>query len=151
MTYIKAFLGYGVAVFCIVFAMATFVTNGQLGRTIVKSAGLSISPWLIGGKSIRTIDHGEYQTVIHAPVFKGLIFGRRNGFIQIDWLQKTGFPAIITENIDYDNDGQTDFNITFEHQQEGGPEIVSPSHYLLPRLDLFKRDRGLTIRIWMKR
>ena len=151
MKYIKAFLGYGVAVFCIIFAMATFVTHGQLGRSIVTSAGLSISPWLVGGEIIRTIDHGDYQTVIHAPVFRGLIFERNKGYVQIDFLQKTRLPAKITEDIDYNNDGRIDFTITYEHLQDGEPDIVSPGHKLMPRVDLFERDLGFTMRIWMKR
>lgn len=149
MNIIRSILGYTVAVFCVLFAMATFVSNFQISRSFLTSTGLSISPWLIGGEAIRTIDRTDVQTIIHEAVFNGLIGERDSGFIQIDWKSKTDLPGIIKDSIDYNGDDVTDFNIVYDTKDDVA-DVTSDLFELDGRVDTFKRDHGVTIRIWIQ-
>ena len=59
---------------------------------LASATGITVSPRFSGGEVIRSVDHGTYKTVIHRPVFDGLIGERRDGFIQIEWHPVTALP-----------------------------------------------------------
>ncbi|MCP4575540.1 MAG: hypothetical protein GY846_04580 [Deltaproteobacteria bacterium] len=146
---IKATLGYTIAVISILFAMTTFVGNFYTGRLLLKSTGLTISPWLIGGKVVRTVDNGDFKTIIHKAVFRGLLWEREEGFIQIDWVKKTSIPEKIDESIDYDGDTMPDLRIVYDTERDRAE--VSSNHFkILPRMDTYKRDNGFTVRVWLQ-
>ncbi len=149
MSTIKATLGYTIAAICILFAMTTFAGNFYAGRLLIKSAGLKISPWLIGGEVVRAVNHGDYKTVIHKAVFKGLLWEREKGFIQIDWEKEKRIPARIDESIDYDGDTMPDLRIVYDTERDKAD--VSSTHFkLLPRVDTYERDNGFTLRVWLQ-
>jgi hypothetical protein len=52
-----------------------------------------------------TVSHNRYQTVIHEPVFMGLLRKTRDGFGQADWTPRETAPARIDEEVGYDRDG----------------------------------------------
>jgi hypothetical protein len=110
---IQAFLGYiwAVGVFFVILAM--FIGNDFFAKGLVSATGLTVSPRLTGGEVVRRIEHHDYLTVIHRPVFDGLVAERSTGFIQVD-LKKASeepFPEIIDERVDYDYNGKIDFEL----------------------------------------
>jgi hypothetical protein len=78
--------------------------------------GIKVSARWTGGEIVRTIDHDQYQTLIHRPVFDGLFWEKRTGFVQIDWQAAQNLPELIDENIDFDGDGTDDFQVTLNTQ-----------------------------------
>jgi hypothetical protein len=88
-------------------AMQGFVLG--LSNYLASTTGIKVSPRFTGGEVDRIIDHGAYRTVIHRPVFDGLIGKRQDGFIQIEWQPITALPPVIEEKIDFTGDGKGDF------------------------------------------
>lgn len=111
-TKVKTFLGYFVAALMVPVVFVTLMGMGPLAEGLVKLTGVEISPWFTGGAVVRAIPHGAYDTRIHRPVFDALIGERREGFVQIVWGPATALPDTIVEDIDYDNDGHADFQVT---------------------------------------
>jgi hypothetical protein len=90
----------------------TLMGMEPLATNLVKVTGVEISPWITGGKVARTISHGRYETRIYEPVFDAMIGQRREGFVQIVWGAAGSLPETIVEAIDYNHDGQADFEVT---------------------------------------
>ena len=148
--YIKSTTGYMIAVFCIFIAFATFFGNAQFSRSLIKTTGLSISPWYTGGDVMRTIDHGDFQTNIHKPVFRGLFSDRKTGFVQIDWVEKTSLPIEIIEDIDIDND--TIIDARLEYNTKSNKAMVRAINPDVVKVEkIFKRKNGVTVRIRLKK
>jgi hypothetical protein len=110
MSTIKSILGYVIAGLAVPLVLITFINmNGWM--QIVGDAGLRISPWITGDEVASTIRHDGYETRIHKPVFMGLLWETREGFVQVDWSPRETAPAVIDETIDYDNNGAVDFRL----------------------------------------
>jgi hypothetical protein len=124
MTRVKAFLGYSMAVLLLPFTMAVFLGLGNWSNMLVNT-GLRVSPWYTGDAVARTLSHGNYETRIHKPVFMGLVGETSTGFVQVDWAPRDNVPAVLDEEIDYDNDGKIDFRLTWN---VGSGEIVLVPH-----------------------
>ena len=149
MKIITSLLGYTIALLCIVITLATFVAMGYTSRVLIETTGLTVSPWIIGGKIVQTIDHLDYRTDIRQKVFQGLLAERDEGFVQIDWVKKNRFPERIIEEVDLDRDGLQDFRIDFNTIDKR--VIISPDNSdLLSRVETFDRKQGYTVRIWLK-
>ncbi|MCX5645542.1 MAG: hypothetical protein NTZ17_12840 [Phycisphaerae bacterium] len=83
----------------------------SVGR-LVAVTGLHVHPLYTGGAVAQTIDHGRYQTLIHRPVFDGLVGQREYGILQIRWQPKdANLPERIDEAIDLDADNTSEFTI----------------------------------------
>jgi hypothetical protein len=109
---IRSYLAYSWAVLAAPIVLATFMGMEPLAAKFVAVTGLHVHPIYTGGEVARTLDHGTYQTLIHRPVFDGLIGLRDTGFVQIQWQAKdANLPASIDEQIDFDADGTNDFRI----------------------------------------
>jgi hypothetical protein len=109
---IKKYLAYGWAMAAVPILLATFMGMNGLAKKLVDFTGLKVSPLYTGGEVSQTIKHEGYETLIHQPVFSGLLCERKNGFVQIGW--KAGedkLPELIDEAIDFDGDGKNDFRI----------------------------------------
>jgi hypothetical protein len=110
--------------------LATFIGMNFWAEKLVAYSGLEVSPWCTGGEVMSTVEHDQYKTLIHRPVFDGLIGQRRNGFVQIKWTPNENLlPKIIDEEIDFDSDGTNDFRLrlnpeTNEAQLEAFSERV---------------------------
>lgn len=92
--------------------LATFMGMGPLAGLLVFFTGLHVHPIYAGGEVAQTIDHEHYQTLIHRPVFDGLVRERNTGFVQIKWQPKdANLPELIDEKIDFDQDGKMDVGI----------------------------------------
>jgi len=110
---LRSIFGYSVAVIAIPVILATFIGMNFWSEKLVDVTGLTITPWFNGGEVVRTIEHGEYRTLIHREVFDGLIKEKNVGFVQLDWEPINKVPSQLVEEIDYDNDGTIDFKIEF--------------------------------------
>ncbi|MHA2061852.1 MAG: hypothetical protein ACW963_06150, partial [Candidatus Sifarchaeia archaeon] len=82
--------------------------------------------------------HDQHQTLIHRPVFDGLIKERRKGFVQIKWApNESVLPKHIDEVIDFDADGRNDFRIMLNTEtnetelQKFNNEVVSLDEVLV--------------------
>lgn len=76
--------------------------------------GVVYSERISGGEVQAVADHQSYKTLIHKPVFEGFFGDTKDGFIQIDWKTENSFPDIITESVDYDNDGRKEFKLELD-------------------------------------
>jgi hypothetical protein len=119
---IKTGAGYIWAVFCLVIVLATFVGLGFWSKTLATETGIHVSPRFTGGEVRTTIDHGAYRTLLHRPVFDGLMGERRDGFVQIDWVpqQKNSLPPALEEAFDIDGNGSEDCIVRLE----GGKAVL---------------------------
>jgi hypothetical protein len=113
---LKSGLGYTWAVLCLVVVLATFVGLNFWANTLAQGTGIQVSPRYTGGEVQRSVDHGQYLTLLHRPVFDGLLGERSEGFVQIDWTPKDqqSLPALIEEEFDTDGDGTLEFSIRLD-------------------------------------
>ncbi len=108
----KKYLAYGWAMSAVPILLATFIGMNFWAEKLVGFTGLKVSPLYTGGEVAQTIQHEGYETLIHQPVFDGLLCERKNGFVQIGWKAGEGkLPELIDEAIDFDRDGKNDFRI----------------------------------------
>jgi hypothetical protein len=112
----KTILGYIWAGLGIPVIVATFMGMDFWEQKLFVEPGIKVSARWTGGEIVRTIDHDQYQTLIHRPVFDGLFWEKRTGFVQIDWQAAQNLPELIDENIDFDGDGTDDFQVTLNTQ-----------------------------------
>ncbi len=71
--------GLGIPVILIVFMCPDFWIE-----KLVVTPGFKVAAWAEGGEIVQTLNHDTYQTQIHRPVFDGLLWDKRTGFVQID-------------------------------------------------------------------
>ena len=115
MSRIKTVLAYSWAFLATPLVLATFMGMDSFAGKLVAVTGLHVHPIYTGGAIAQTIDHGPYQTLIHEPVFDGLIGRRNHGFIQVEWQPKDAhLPERIEEPIDFDADGASEFEIRLD-------------------------------------
>lgn len=149
MTQIKAILGYTLAALAIPMVLAAFIGQNFFMNSLVSVTGVKVSPWQNGGAVLTCIDHGAYKTSIHQQVFDGLLGPKKEGIIQIDWTPAAGMPENISEDIDYDGDGQTDLHVdllTSTKQAQIVP--FSPAVVSLEKVYVLKD--GLAVRVRLK-
>ena len=109
---LRKFLAYVWALMAVPILLATFMGMNVWAEKLVGFTGLKVSPLCTGGEVSQTIKHEGYETLIHRPVFDGLLCERKNGFVQIGWQAGEGkLPELIDEVIDFDGDGKNDFRI----------------------------------------
>jgi hypothetical protein len=83
---------------------------------------MRINPNYSGGDIAFSDSVPGYRLDIRKPVFDGLLGERKKGFVQLDWRGK--LPEIISDTIDFDRDGKSDFMIainTMESKTEIKP------------------------------
>ncbi len=115
MSRIRTYLAYGWAFLAAPLVLATFMGMNFFAGKLVAVTSLHVHPLYTGGEVAQTIDHGPYRTLIHHPVFDGLVGQREYGILQIQWQPKdTNLPARIDEQIDFDADGSNDFGIRLD-------------------------------------
>ena len=134
----KSFLCYSLALMAVPIVLATFMGMNLWAEKLVAITGLEVSPWYTGGQVLYTVQHDQHLTLIHRPVFDGLIKERRKGFVQIKWKpNEVLLPMLIDEEIDFDTDGRNDFRIKLNTEtneaelQAFNDEVVSPDEVLV--------------------
>lgn len=106
------YLAYAWAFSAAPIVLVTFMGMGPLAKGFVAVTGLRVHPIYAGGEIARRIEHEGYQTLIHRPVFDGLVRERSTGFVQIEWRARdAGLPETIDEQIDFDSDGKADLRV----------------------------------------
>ncbi len=118
MSKLKAFFGYALAALGLPITLATFMGMGFFSNSLVSATGLRVSPWYTGDEVAHTVMHDGYETRIHKPVFQALIGERSEGFVQVDWAPPGRVPALMAEDIDYNADGQPDFRVELNTQNQ---------------------------------
>lgn len=147
---IKTIIGYFLAALALPVVLATFMGLEFWSHNLASSTRITISPWFSGGEVIRTIDHERYQTLIHCPVFDGLLKERKEGFVQVDWAPLSGLPGLIKEDIDFDGDGRKDFLVELDAQ--AGSAVITPYSQRVINLEgCNKIKEARTIRVLLKR
>ncbi|MBI4633804.1 MAG: hypothetical protein HY742_07925 [Deltaproteobacteria bacterium] len=150
MKHILKIAGYAWAVACVIAVLATFMGNDYFAARLASATGVTISPRYSGGEIVRSVDHGAYRTVIHRPVFDGLIGERKDGFIQIEWQPVTALPPVIEDGIDFTGDGKADFAFRLDTAAgQGTLTPVNPSVIALQML--LKVNQGWVARIQLRK
>ena len=115
MSRIRPYLAYSWALMATPLLLVTFMHMDTLPGRLVAVTGLHVHPVYTGGEELQTIDHPGYTTIVHRPVFDGLIGQRQTGFVQIKW-QPTdaNLPDLVDEEIDVDEDGKADMRVQLD-------------------------------------
>ncbi len=149
MNNIKSILGYTIAALCIIVAPMTFMGNKYFGKLIISGSGITVSPWITGGKIVQTIDHGDYKTEIHETVFQGLLSDREKGFIHIEWVKNKKIPDKIIEDIDFDNDKKIDFKVEY-NTIDNEVKIIPVNPNVISVAGRYRLSEGFAIRVWLR-
>lgn len=143
-------LAYLWALLALPIVLAAFIGNSFWAEKLITLTGLQISPWDTGGEIVQTINHDTYQTLIHRPVFDGLIAERKKGFVQVDWRADEGtLLEIISEEVDYDLDGTTDFQIRLDTGNNKA-EINPLSPYVIGIWGVYRLENERAVRVSLK-
>jgi hypothetical protein len=147
---LKSFTGYIWAMAAIIIALATFFGQNYFSRTLAAKTGVTVNPWHSGGEVMRTVDHGNYKTDIHRPVFDYLIGQTKEGFIQINWEPAAALPQIIRESFDYNNDGKEGFVVTL-NTVTGEATLAGSNPVVLGIEKSYRLKNGWAVRVLLKR
>ncbi len=146
----KTVVGYAWAACALLIVLACFIKMDYFSHRLAAATGVTISPWFSGGEVVQTTEHGAYRTLIHRPVFDGLLMERRDGFVQIDWEPTATLPVRIEEAIDYDGDGKMDFVVAL-NTGNGRAALSSRSASVVGIEGTFKLTKGWAARILLRR
>ncbi|MGA2171888.1 MAG: hypothetical protein ABSG82_02585 [Sedimentisphaerales bacterium] len=151
MNRLRKFLAYGWALMAVPIILITFIGMDGWAKKLVDFTGLKVSPLYTGGEVVQTIKHEGYETLIHRPVFDGLVCERKNGFVQIGWkATRDRLPELIDETIDFDRDGKDDFRIELNTTTNNGRlEGYSPGVVSLGKILVLKNER--VVRVSLKK
>jgi hypothetical protein len=147
---LKSFLGYIWAVAAIIIALATFFGYNYFSRTLAAATGVTVNPWYSGGEIVKTVDHGNYKTAIHRPVFDALIGQTKEGFIQINWEPAAGLPPVIREGFDYNSDGKEDFSLVL-NTTTGEVALIANNPAVLSVEKTYRLRNGWAVRVLLRR
>lgn len=100
---------YTWAFFCVLLIPITFVGNYQFASLLAKMPFMKVNPVFTGGEIDRTIEKDSLKIIINKPVFEALIGKSSKGFVQIKFSGNNQLPNIIKQEIDFNNDGSSDF------------------------------------------
>jgi hypothetical protein len=146
---LKAFLGYIAAVLALFVVLATFIGNDFLAKKFIDVTSLKVSPLYTGGEVYKTLSFKDSQIRIHKPVFQGLFSDRSEGFVEVDYESKNA-PDIISQNIDFDDDGKDDFSIKYDVKNDKS-EFKSLNRNAVSLKGVYKIKSGYAIRINLKK
>ena len=142
--------GYAWAGACLVVVLVMFTGSDYLSGKLASATGITVSPRYSGGEVIRSIDHGTYKTILHRPVFDGLIGERRDGFIQIEWQPVTELPPLIEDAVDFTGDGKEDFS--FRLDTVAGRGAITPRNPSVVALEwVVKVNQGWVARVQLRK
>ncbi len=147
---LRSIWGYFQATTVLPIILITFVGLDFWAESLVAITGLKVSPWYTGGEVIQTINHGSYHTLIHEQVFKGLLWERRKGFIQVAWkTDEKNLPELIEEEFDYDRNGAVDFRIKL-NTKTNNANLVPYNQYVLSLTDFYDLKNEKIVRVALK-
>ena len=150
MGHLRSLIGYLWALLALPIILATFIGQDFWANQLVDATGIHVSPWLTGGEVTQTIDHQQYRTILHQPVFEGLVRPRSQGFVQINWQPVAPIlPDIISETIDYNRDGIADFQIEL-NTQTNRADLSHKQPYVLGIERVYQLANERVVRILLK-
>jgi hypothetical protein len=77
--------------------------------SVSKLPFMKLNPRYTGGEIAHQIISERCTLDIRKPVFNGFLKESKSGFVQLDW--RGNVPEMISDSIDFDNDGIKDFSI----------------------------------------
>jgi hypothetical protein len=146
----KSILGYTWAAMVMMIPPATFFGHTFFSTALARGTGITIHPRFSGGEIISTMDHGQYKTSLHRPVFDGLITETPEGFVQVNWEPASGLPRMLKESIDYNQDGKEDFALTL-NTQTGETSLTQTNPAVLGVGKAAALRNGWAVRVLLKR
>jgi hypothetical protein len=114
---LKKIAGYTLAILATPVVLATFMGLNTWPQKLADVTGVQVSAWYTGGEVVRTVAREGYEVRIHRPVFDGFLWDRSEGFVQIELAPLESVPPLVTEDIDFDNDGARDFRLELDKQK----------------------------------
>jgi hypothetical protein len=147
---VKWLFGYMWTGIAIVTALVTFLGYDYFSRMFVDITGVTINPRYSGGEVIKTVDHGDYKSAMHRPVFDSLLWQSKQGFIQTNWEPAAYLPPIIHEGFDYDNDGKEDFSIVL-NTVTGDVTLKPANSSVISAEKACKLRNGWAVRVLLRR
>ena len=142
--------GYAWAGACLVVVLVMFAGSEYLSGKLASATGITVSPRYSGGEVIRSVEHGAYKTILHRPVFDGLIGERRDGFIQVEWQPVTALPTLIEDAVDFTGDGKEDFS--FRLDTAAGRGAITPRNPSVVALEwVVKVNQGWVARVQLRK
>jgi len=147
----KSGLGYAWAALCFVVILATFLGMGFWERALARGTAIHVTPRFSGGEVLRTIDHGSYRTLLHRPVFDGLIGERSGGFVQIDWVprEKQTLPPIVEEDFDINGDASIEISVRID-TTSGRIQLLPKAPWVLDPEPLIAVDSERILRVRLR-
>lgn len=147
---LKSLLGYAWAILILFIVLATFLGNGYFSRELTLATGITISPWFSGGEIVKVIEHGAYRTLIHRPVFDGLLTERKTGFIQVNWEPLEGLPATVEEQVGYAGDRKDGFMIRLD-TGKGKAILAAHSSSVVSVDGVYRLKKGWAVRVLLQK
>lgn len=147
---VRSIWGYFRATIVLPIILIAFVGLDFWAEKLVAVTGLKVSPWYTGGEVIQTINYEGYYTLFHEPVFKGLIWERRKGFIQIAWkTDENSLPTLIEEEVDYDQNGAVDFRIKL-NTKTNKTDLIPYNQSVITLTDFYDFKNEKIVRVALK-
>jgi len=150
MAKIKTVMGFLWSAIILVALPLVFISSDNLARKLVYASGMKISPVYTGGDVAKTIEHADYTSIIHKPVFACLAGETQKGFVQIVWRTKTKLPVTLVEKIDIDGDEKEDFTITFD-TSSGKASFNPPDGAARKVMKVYSLKTGMAVRVAIKK
>jgi hypothetical protein len=145
MNKIKSFFGYLLAALGVPLLLVTFMGTPAWMNLLVSSTGLKINPLYTGGEVARAYTQDGINIAIHEPVFAALIGETKEGFVQVTFGPKAAAQQIDAE-VDYDNDGSTDFRVQWDTATSDAT-LTSSSPLVLGLEGTYQLDDAYAVRV----
>jgi hypothetical protein len=97
---------------CFLLIPVTFIKNDTLAEQLARLPFMKIHPKYSGGKENRTYMANGLLITVNEPVYGGIKGRRSNGFVQVKFSGTNKLPAAIHETVDFDFNGQPDFEVS---------------------------------------
>jgi hypothetical protein len=144
---VLAFFAYFYALLCMVIVLNVFVNNEKLAQILVHSTDLHVSPWMTGGNILDVEERNGLGISIHKPVFKGILFNRSKGFVQIDLAgTKENLSETIEQLIDYDRDNRNDFKLIINPKTDE-VHVIPLVEHVTGGTRVYKIKNGYVVRV----
>ncbi len=147
---LRAMLGYAWAFLAVVIVLATFMGNRYFSHKFVSATKITVSPRVTGGDVAKVSEHGNYKTMIHRPVFDGLIGERSTGFIQIDWEPVDGLPPVLEERVEPGGKREMAFTVRLD-TRSGAATAKDHVGSGLPVDQVYKLRTGWAVRVLLQK
>lgn len=151
---LKPWLGYIWLITVLAVSITGFMNMESVAEVLFVKGGFQVTENWRGGDIAHVKVHEAYQTIIHRPVFAGLLTEKNQGFIRIDWVSAQGLPEIILEAVDYDSDGRADFTLelnTIDNRVQLHSERNKDFILMDKKLLVFEESRSIRVKIKRRR